>query len=99
MRLTPDGNSIPVPTGPARDVIDAREDLDPALPDGLSRTDAYRAVWQTAAAAADSDATVLTPWMRLSEEEKSEVRAARRRGRLTVVDGVAAASAPVRRAA
>lgn len=42
---------------------------------------------------------VLTPWMRMSAAERDRIRAARRRSRLTVVDGVPAAPASTRRAA
>lgn len=93
--------SVPA-SNAVRSVIDETGDVDPQWsPDGLNRSDAYRVVWQTARdvrEAAEPPAPV-TPWMRLSEEEKAEVRAARRRARFGVVAGEAAAFESVRRAA
>lgn len=102
MRLTRDGNSFPVPAGPARELIDSCEEPESVTPDGFALGDAYRVVWKTAEAVREATREadpVTTPWMRMSEEEKAEIRAARRRSRLTVLDGVPAETASTRRAA
>lgn len=79
-------SSLPIPDGPAREVIDGHADLTPSFsPDGHDLISANRLIWSVAAEYRRTPPPEPTSWLRMTEAERAQIRGQRRRGHLRLV--------------